>query len=73
MLSLRIVITVTLSSAWMLSAQSQPPAQPPAGVKRVPPAAQGQTPPKTYRRFCSSTTSAVNCGLWKIPAVCLPT
>jgi type IV secretion system protein TrbG len=46
MLSLRIVITVTLSSAWMLSAQSQPPAPPPAGVKRVPPAAQGQIPPK---------------------------
>ena len=45
MLSLRIVITVTLSSAWMLSAQSQPPA-PPAGVKRVPPAVQGQTLPK---------------------------
>ena len=29
MLSSRIVIMVTLSSAWMLSAQSQPPAQPP--------------------------------------------
>jgi len=42
MLSLRIVITVTLSSAWMLSAQSQPPAPPPFGVKRVPSAAQGQ-------------------------------
>jgi type IV secretion system protein VirB9 len=42
MLSLRIVITVTLSSAWMLSAQAQPPAPPPFGVKRVPPAAQGQ-------------------------------
>ena len=46
MLSLRIVITVTLSSAWMLSAQSQPPAPPPAGVKRIPPAVQGQIPPK---------------------------
>jgi hypothetical protein len=46
MLSSRIVITVTLSSAWMLSAQSQPPAPPPVGVKRVPPAAQGQTPRK---------------------------
>lgn len=46
MLSLRIVITVTLSSAWMLSAQSQPPARPPAEVKRVPPAVQGQIPPK---------------------------
>jgi len=46
MLSLRIVITVILSSAWMLSAQSQPPAPPPAGVKRAPPAVQGQTPPK---------------------------
>ena len=46
MLSLRIVITVTLSAAWMLSAQSQPPASPPAGVKRVPPAVQGQTPSK---------------------------
>ena len=42
MLSLRIVITVTLSSAWMLSAQAQPPAPPPFGVKRVPPAAQVQ-------------------------------
>jgi P-type conjugative transfer protein TrbG len=47
MLSLRIVITVTLSSAWMLSAQSQPRAKPPIGAKRVPPAAQGQTPPKS--------------------------
>ena len=46
MLSLRIVITVTLSAAWMLSAQSQPPAPPPVGVKRVPPAVQGQIPPK---------------------------
>ena len=72
MLSSRIVITVTLGSAWMLSAQSQSPAQPPVGVKRVPPAAQGKHRPKTYRRSCSSTTSAVNCGLSKIPAVCLP-
>jgi type IV secretion system protein TrbG len=47
MLSLRIVITVTLSSAWMQSAQSQPRAKPPIGAKRVPPAAQGQTPPKS--------------------------
>jgi type IV secretion system protein TrbG len=46
MLSLRIAIMVTVSSAWMLSAQSQPPPQPPIGVKRVPPAAQGQQPPK---------------------------
>jgi type IV secretion system protein VirB9 len=46
MLSSRIVITVTLSSAWMLSAQPQLPAQPPVGVKRVPPVAQGQSPPK---------------------------
>src|ERR1017187_2745226 len=46
MLSLRIVITVTLSSAWMLSAQSQPPGPPSAGVKRVPPAVQEQTLPK---------------------------
>src|SRR5258708_3588329 len=46
MLSLRIVITVTLSSTWMLSAQSQLPPQPPIGVKRVPPAAQGQASPK---------------------------
>jgi type IV secretion system protein VirB9 len=46
MLSLRIVITVTVLSAWMLSAQSQPPAQPPVGVKRVPQAAPGNTPPK---------------------------
>ena len=44
MLSLRIIII--LSSAWMLSAQSQPPAPPSAGVKRVPPAVQGQIPPK---------------------------
>jgi type IV secretion system protein TrbG len=44
MLSSRIVIIVALSSAWMLFAQSQPPA-PPVGVKRVPPAAQGQIPP----------------------------
>ena len=47
MLSLRIVINVILSSAWMLSAQSQPPAQPPIGVKRLPPAAPRQTPPKS--------------------------
>jgi type IV secretion system protein TrbG len=46
MLSSRIVIGVTLSSVWMLSAQSQSPAQPQSGVKRVPPAGQGQTPPK---------------------------
>jgi P-type conjugative transfer protein TrbG len=45
MLSSRIVIIVALNSAWMLSAQSQPPAPPPVGVKRVPPAAQGQTLP----------------------------
>jgi P-type conjugative transfer protein TrbG len=45
MLSSRIVIIVALSSPWMLSAQSQPQAPPPVGVKRVPPAAQGQTPP----------------------------
>jgi P-type conjugative transfer protein TrbG len=44
MLSSRIVIIVALSSTWILSAQSQPPA-PPVGVKRVPPAAQGQTLP----------------------------
>src|SRR5471032_1948614 len=47
MLSLRIVITVTLSSAWMQSAQSQPAAKPPIGAKRVPPSAPGQTPPKS--------------------------
>jgi len=45
MLSSRIVIAVALGSAWMLSAQSQPAAQPPVGVKRVPPAAKVQTPP----------------------------
>lgn len=45
MLSSRIVIIVALSSAGMLSAQSQPPAPPPVGVKRVPSAAQGQTLP----------------------------
>lgn len=45
MLSSRIVIAVALGSAWMLSAQSQPPEQPPVGVKRVPPAAKAQTPP----------------------------
>jgi type IV secretion system protein VirB9 len=45
MLSSRIVIAVALGSAWMLSAQSQPAAQPPVGVKRVPPAAKAQTPP----------------------------
>ena len=46
MLSSRIVITVTLGSVCMLSAQSQLPTQPPVGVKRVPQAAPGQTPPK---------------------------
>jgi type IV secretion system protein VirB9 len=45
MLSSRIVIAVALGSVWMLSAQSQPAAQPPVGVKRVPPAAKAQTPP----------------------------
>jgi hypothetical protein len=43
--SLRIAIMTTISSAWMLSAQSQPPPQAPIGVKRVPPAVQGQPPP----------------------------
>ena len=46
MLSSRIVIIITLSYAWMLSAQSQPPPSPSIGVKRVLPAAQGRTPPK---------------------------
>jgi type IV secretion system protein TrbG len=46
MLSLRIVLIVTLPSAGILSAQSQTPTPPPVGVKRVPPAALGQTPPK---------------------------
>ena len=46
MLSLRIVITVALSAVWALSAQSSPPVEPPASVKRVPPAAQGGTRPK---------------------------
>src|SRR5271165_397776 len=46
MLSLQIVLIVTLPSAGMLSAQSQTPTQPPVGVKRVPAAALGQTPPK---------------------------
>ena len=46
MLSARIVITVTLSSVWMLSAQSQSPAPPPIGAKRVPKATPGQTSPK---------------------------
>jgi type IV secretion system protein VirB9 len=45
MLSSRFVIAVALGSARMLSAQSQPAAQPPVGVKRVPPAAKAQTPP----------------------------
>jgi type IV secretion system protein TrbG len=44
MLSSRIAIAITISSLWMLSAQSPSPAQPPIRVKRVPPAAQGQTP-----------------------------
>ncbi|HEX4136090.1 MAG TPA: P-type conjugative transfer protein TrbG [Bryobacteraceae bacterium] len=44
MLSSRIAIAITINSVWMLSAQSPSPAQPPIGVKRVPPAAQGQTP-----------------------------
>ena len=48
MLSLRIVMTLTLSSTWMLSAQSQPPAQAAeSGQKRLPPAAPGQTSPKS--------------------------
>jgi hypothetical protein len=46
MLSPRIAIAVILSSAWMLSAQSQPSAQPPIGVKPVPSAAQGRTAPQ---------------------------
>ena len=46
MLSSRIVLIVTLASARILSAQSQTPTQPPLGVKRVPPAAPGQTTPK---------------------------
>jgi len=46
MLPLRIVITVTVIAAWALSAQSSPPVEPPASAKRVPPAAQGGTPPK---------------------------
>ena len=46
MLSSRFVIIVALSSAWMLSAQSQPSAQPPIEVKSVPSAAQGRTPPQ---------------------------
>ena len=46
MLSSRNVITILFGSAWMLSAQSQPPAQPPVGVKRVPKAAPGKTPTK---------------------------
>jgi type IV secretion system protein TrbG len=46
MLSSRIVLIVTLASARILSAQSQTPTQPPVGVKRVPPAAPGQTTPK---------------------------
>ena len=46
MLSARIVITVTLSSVWMLSAQSQSPAPPPIGAKRVQKATPGQTSPK---------------------------
>ena len=41
MLSSRIVIIVTLSSAWMLSAQSQPPAT--DRLKRVPPAGRATT------------------------------
>jgi type IV secretion system protein VirB9 len=45
MLSSRIVIAVALGSAWVLSAQSQPAAQPLVGVKRVPPAAKALTPP----------------------------
>jgi type IV secretion system protein VirB9 len=44
MLSSRIVIAVALGSARMLSAQSQPAAEPPLGVKRVLPAAKPQTP-----------------------------
>ncbi|MGA2600810.1 MAG: TrbG/VirB9 family P-type conjugative transfer protein, partial [Bryobacteraceae bacterium] len=44
MLSSRIVIA--LSFSWILSAQSPSPTQAPVGVKRVPPSAQGQTPPK---------------------------
>ena len=46
MLSLRIVITVALSAVSALSAQSSPPVEPPASVKRVSPAAQGGTRPK---------------------------
>src|ERR1700728_2838165 len=46
MLSSRIVLIVTLASAGTLSAQSQAPVQPPVGIKRVPPAALGQAPPK---------------------------
>ena len=46
MLSPRIVIIVTLSSVWMLSAQSPPPAQSPVGVKRLPQAGSGKTPLK---------------------------
>ena len=45
MLSSRIVIAVALGSLWVLSAPSQSEAQPPVGVKRVPPAAKAQTPP----------------------------
>ncbi len=47
MLSFRIVIIVTVSSTWMLPAQSQPLSQPPIGVKRVPPASPVQSPPKS--------------------------
>ena len=46
MLSSRIVIAILLGSVWMLSAQSQFPAQPPVGVKRVPRAAPAQALPK---------------------------
>ena len=42
-----IILIATLVSAGMLPAQSQTRTQSPVGVKRVPPAAQGQTPPKS--------------------------